>query len=66
MKKAISIILLVGLLYFLYQLGANFLKNEHSIEYTISTNDKKFSVIEKYNKKNTHIDCVYNPKKQRK
>lgn len=51
MKKAVSIILLVGLLYFLYQLGANFLKNEHSIEYTITTNDKKFSVIEKYNKK---------------
>lgn len=48
MKKIFGFVVVLGLLFLIFQLGVTFFKNSHSISYQIKINDKKISIDEEY------------------
>ena len=50
MRKAISILILLILLFFAFQWGMNYFKNGHEITYQVFLEDQVFEVDEKYQK----------------
>lgn len=56
MKRAISLLTLIALIFFLVQWGSGFFKDGHEIEYDITVNNQKFIINEKYEKE---LDDTY-------
>lgn len=52
MKRAISVSILLIILFFTFQWGLIYLKKGHEVSYQVSFEDKIFEVSEKYNKEN--------------
>ena len=52
LRKAISFTLILAALYFIYQFGVNFLKNEHAVSYVIISSDTGVNIEENYIRKN--------------
>lgn len=50
MKRAIQIVILLVLLFFVYQFVSMLFINEHNVSYIVTTDNKKFSVKEKFHK----------------
>lgn len=53
MKKIFMVLLVLFLIYFGFQIGYSFFENEHNTDYTVITEDKKFTIKEVFsNEKN--------------
>ena len=48
MKKIINFILVLGVLFFVFQFGVNLFKSKHSIDYSIKVDDQQISIHEEY------------------
>lgn len=51
MKKVISLVIILGIFSFVFQVGINFLKKKHDIKYSIEENNIVFDIHEIYTKK---------------
>jgi len=58
MKKIINFILVLGILFLVFQLGVTFFKNKHSVDYSLKVADKKISIHEEYYK-DKQVDYYY-------
>ena len=58
MKKIISFIFVLGILFLVFQFGVTFFKNKHSIDYSLKVADKKISIHEEYYK-DKQVDYYY-------
>ena len=52
MKRTISILLLLSVLFLVFQWTTDFFKKGHEITYTVSVNEKRFEITEVYQKEN--------------
>lgn len=48
MKKGLSIVVLLGLLFLVFQFGVNFFKKEHAVSYDFNVDETSYQVEEKY------------------
>ena len=51
MKKAISLSIILLIILLVYQLGINFIKQEHSVQYSINTKEGTYKIKEDYSSK---------------
>lgn len=50
MKKIVNFIIVLGILFLVFQFGVTFFKNKHSIDYELKAGKKKISIHEEYTK----------------
>lgn len=58
LRKSIVFAFIIFFFLMLFQYGINFLKTEHSINYILTSSDKKFDITEVY-KKNSNVNYYY-------